>query len=93
VNVNSASELIAAVQNFLDEYIERSSGRIDYIHDVDTLKKLAENGGCVGILLPAISKQEFLETVTARKIFPRKSFSVGHAQDKRYYMECRKIRI
>jgi uncharacterized protein (DUF1015 family) len=91
IGANSASELIAEVQFLLDEYIARFGGRIDYIHDTGTLRKLVNDDNCVGILLPAVSKQEFLDVVTARKIFPRKSFSVGHARDKRYYMECRRI--
>ena len=91
VQANSTSDLIAMVQEFLDDYVDRKGGRIDYIHDVDVVEKLAKEKNCAGILLPTVTKPEFFKTVSASGIFPRKSFSVGHARDKRYYMECRKI--
>jgi hypothetical protein len=91
VAAESASALIAAVQEFIDEYISKSGGRIDYIHDIDTLDSLVKGGDSVGILLPTVTKQEYLESVAARNILPRKSFSIGNAEDKRYYMECRRI--
>ena len=91
VKASSTSELITKVQEFLDDYIDREGGKIDYIHDEDVVRKLAKEKNCVGILLPTVSKPEFFKTVSANGVFPRKSFSVGHARDKRYYMECRKI--
>jgi len=84
-------DLYALMQDFVDEFTERSGGTIDYIHGDDTTKKLAKQEGAVGLILPAMDKSEFFETVTKRGVFPRKSFSVGHARDKRYYLECRKI--
>ena len=85
-------DMTDAVQTFLDGYVSRSGGRIDYIHDADAVERLVMSEGCVGIILPGMAKSEFFDTVAARGVFPRKSFSVGHARDKRYYMECRGIR-
>jgi len=45
----------------------------------------------LGLILPSMCKSDIFETVAIKGVFPRKSFSVGHAQDKRYYLECRKI--
>jgi len=84
-------DLYAVMQDFVDGFTVRSGGTIDYIHGDDTTVKLAKKENAVGLILPAMDKSEFFETVTKRGVFPRKSFSVGHARDKRYYLECRKI--
>lgn len=84
-------DLYAVMQDFVDAFVERNGGVIDYIHGDDTTEALANQEGAVGLTLPAMDKSEFFETVTKRGVFPRKSFSVGHARDKRYYLECRKI--
>ena len=93
--IGVASECIgdvyALMQDFVDEFVERNGGVIDYIHGDDVTKSLAKKEGTVGLILPAMDKSEFFETVAKRGVFPRKSFSVGHAQDKRYYLECRAI--
>ena len=54
--------------------------------------KLAENGA-LGIILPDISKETFFASILRDKAFPRKTFSIGHANEKRYYVEARKIRM
>ena len=92
VSASSASDIIAKVQAFLDDYVINTGGSIDYIHNENAVKELIKENNCVGILLPVLSKPEFLDTVAAGRIFPRKSFSIGHAEEKRYYMECRKIK-
>ena len=91
VSADSVGDAIAIVQAFLDEYICIAGGSIDYIHGDDTVRKLAQENNCTGILLPTVEKSEFFNTVACSGVFPRKSFSVGHARDKRYYIECRRI--
>ncbi|NLB28833.1 MAG: DUF1015 domain-containing protein, partial [Clostridiales bacterium] len=56
------------------------------------LLKLSNAPGNVGILLPGMDKGDLFRTVKQRGVFPRKSFSIGEAWDKRFYMECRKIK-
>ncbi len=82
---------VYVLQRFLDEYLsENPEIRIDYIHGSDDLKNLlCEND--VGILLNAIDKNSFFESIKAGGALPRKTFSMGEAREKRYYMECRRI--
>jgi hypothetical protein len=67
-------------------------GRIDYIHGDDEAAEMAARDGCAGILLPRMEKGELFTSVMQSGPFPKKSFSIGHGPDKRYYLECRKIK-
>ena len=91
LSAKSISELLTVVQAQLDEQVSFTGCSIDYIHDKDSVEKLAKEERCLGLLMPRMDKSELFATVAARGVFPKKSFSVGHARDKRYYMECRKI--
>lgn len=83
---------VGSVQKFLDDYAGTVPLSIDYIHGDDTLRTLAVAGeDLVGILLPPMDKRELFPGVIADGALPRKTFSMGHAEDKRYYLECRKI--
>ncbi|MCI7803785.1 MAG: DUF1015 domain-containing protein [Oscillospiraceae bacterium] len=90
---NKTSNLtVGSLQNFLDAYLKENGGKIDYIHGTDTLKKLvADTDGSVGFILPDMDKSELFPTVIKDGALPRKTFSMGHAEDKRFYIECRKI--
>ena len=63
---------------------------VDYIHGDDTVRSLARKGG-VGLLMPDFAKSDLFKGVVLGGVLPRKTFSMGHAQEKRYYMECRDI--
>lgn len=82
---------VGSVQQFLDAWLKENGGKIDYIHGADVVAKLAEASNTMGILLPDMLKSELFPTVIADGALPRKTFSMGHAADKRFYMECRKI--
>lgn len=82
---------VGSVQQFLDAWLKENGGKIDYIHGADVVAKLAEAPNTMGILLPDMLKSELFPTVIADGALPRKTFSMGHAADKRFYMECRKI--
>ena len=82
----------ATVQRYLDDFLRRHpEASIDYIHGDDTLRALAGQPGSIGFLLPPIDKDGFFAAVKALGALPRKTFSMGHANEKRFYMECRKI--
>ena len=65
---------------------------IDYIHGDDVARKLGSQPGNLGFLLPPMGKDQLVRTVMTDGVLPRKTFSMGEAQDKRYYLEARKIR-
>lgn len=87
------SELaVGALQSFLDAYLKENAGEIDYIHDDDALVELAKKPDSIGFLLPAMEKSQLFRGVIADGILPRKTFSMGHSREKRYYLEGRKIK-
>ena len=83
---------VGSVQMFIDEYLENHSGKVDYIHGDDTTKDMASKEGNVGIIFDAMSKGDLFKTVILDGALPRKTFSMGHAHDKRFYLESRKIK-
>ena len=83
---------VAILQPVLDRFLREHGGRIDYIHGDDTASELAQRENAVAFLLPNISKDDFFRGIVMDGVLPRKTFSMGHAQEKRYYLECRKIR-
>lgn len=82
---------VGSLQSFLDGYISRNGGKIDYIHGRNVVLELAAKPDSIGFILPDMNKNELFPTVIKDGALPRKTFSMGHAQDKRFYMECRKI--
>lgn len=82
---------VGILQNFLDDYVNNSSILVDYIHDDSVLKQLSNNSDTIGFLLYAIDKKSLFQGIIKDGALPRKTFSMGHAQEKRYYMESRKI--
>ena len=82
---------VGSVQGFLDRYLKKHGGRVDYIHGDDALRQLCREGA-VGLLLPPMPKDALFYTVATQGALPAKTFSIGEAWDKRYYLECRKIR-
>lgn len=87
------SELaVGALQSFLDAYLKENPGEIDYIHDDDALIALSKKENTIGFLLPAMEKSQLFRGVIADGVLPRKTFSMGHSREKRYYLEGRKIK-
>jgi len=98
ININKslgASALIV-LQKYLDEKIKISKFEIDYIHDIDALKNLSEeNNNSLGFELPPFdetAKRDFFKIISKSGVMPRKTFSMGHAQEKRFYIEARRIK-
>ena len=83
---------VGTLQNFIDQYLKEHSGEVDYIHGDEVTEELGAKPGNIGFKLPAMGKEQLFKTVMADGVLPRKTFSMGHAQDKRYYVEARKIR-
>lgn len=88
----SIGELIGKCEDFCKQYTNRHGGYIDYIHGDAQCAEMSSRTGCAGILLPRMEKSELFTSVMHTGPFPKKSFSIGHGNDKRYYLECREIR-
>ena len=86
-------QLVAgALQEFIDDFIEGYPlAKVDYIHGEASLEKLAATPQCTGFYLPALDKCDFFQTLALEGVLPRKTFSLGEAEEKRYYVECRRI--
>lgn len=83
---------VGTLQDFLDQWMQTHSGRIDYVHGDDVTWELGRKPGNIGFLLPAMGKDELFKTVIFDGALPRKTFSMGEAHDKRFYLEARKIK-
>ena len=80
------------LQKFLDEYLQTHKGSdIDYIHGESSVKQLAKDKQAIAILLGALDKNTLFPAIAAGGVLPRKTFSMGEAEEKRYYIECRII--
>jgi hypothetical protein len=83
---------VGTLQLFLDEWAgKHSEAELDYIHGEAVLLELAAQPGNSGFLLPVLAKGDLFKTVIRDGVLPRKSFSLGEAEEKRFYMECRRI--
>lgn len=83
---------VGTLQDFIDGYIKSHSGaEVDYIHGESSIKALSAKQNAIGFTFSGMSKSELFKTVIFDGALPRKTFSMGHAEDKRYYLECRKI--
>ena len=80
------------LQSFLDNMERGKSGvMIDYIHGEDVVESLGRREGNIGFFLPAMDKRDLFKTAILEGVLPRKTFSMGEAEEKRFYLECRKI--
>ena len=84
---------ISRLQPSIDEYLNNAhkKGNIDFIHGAEELHKLGNQKGTTAIYLPPINKDSFFATISKKGPLPRKSFSMGEADEKRFYLECRQI--
>lgn len=84
---------VGTLQTFLDSYIKtHPEVKLDYIHGEDVVTKLGSQPGNMGIYLPSMNKTDLFKTVILDGALPRKTFSMGEAEEKRFYLECRKIK-
>ena len=84
---------VGTLQSFIDEYISAHEGAtVDYIHDEESARRLAAKENAVGFLFDGMTKDSLFLTVMLDGALPRKTFSMGHARDKRYYLEARVIK-
>lgn len=82
---------VGALQDFLDGFVRMNGGEVDYIHGDDVLRELSAAPNTVGFLLPPLEKSGFFAAIQAGGVLPRKTFSMGEACEKRFYLESRRI--
>jgi hypothetical protein len=83
---------VGTLQNFLDAFMKgRGAREIDYVHGTEPVADLGRKAGNAGFYLPAMSKTELFKTVILDGALPRKTFSMGEAWEKRFYMEARRL--
>lgn len=83
---------VATLQRFLDQWLMDNTGVLDYIHDVDVLKNLSKEEGSIAFYLPKPVGSEMFSYIRTGNVLPRKTFSLGHSSEKRYYLEGRMIK-
>ena len=84
-------ELVSECDAFCAEYMKKHGGTVDYIHGEDEARRMGAQPGCAALLLPTLPKAELFPHILTKGNYPKKSFSVGHSLDKRWYLECRVI--
>ena len=91
---NPSSQLtVGTLQTFIDAYIKSHPGAsVDYIHGTKAVEALSRAEDAVGFLFSGMEKDDLFRTVIYDGALPRKTFSMGHAEDKRFYIECRRIK-
>lgn len=82
---------VSRLQPVLDDFVKANKNEIDYIHGTEEVYRLGAKENTVSVLLPPIAKDSFFETIGKTGPLPRKSFSMGEADEKRFYLECRKL--
>jgi len=83
---------VGSLQIVLDRVLGEMGAKIDYIHGIEVVEKLSMAENSVGFVLQDMAKKDLFPTVICDGALPRKTFSMGHARDKRYYVEARKIK-
>lgn len=84
--------IIEEADRMIADFLKEHGGTVDYIHDEASAVEKGCMPGSAYLLLPAVEKEDIFETVRRKELFPKKSFSIGSAREKRYYLECRKFR-
>ena len=90
----SGPEAYEKVQEYVDAYLlKHKQASVDYIHDEDqTIEVASKHPGSVAIIMPALTKGDIFDYIAKDKVLPRKAFSMGHATEKRYYLEAQRIK-
>ena len=91
INDENGELPLEVIQVALDKYLKANAGEIDYIHGDEILEQLSQKENTIGFLMPNVTKNAFFENIVNNGVMPRKTFSMGEAEEKRYYLEGRRI--
>lgn len=94
ISVRPTAKLpVGTLQKWLDEYLaDKPEIAVDYIHGIDSTESICAKEHTLGFIFDGMGKDELFPAIETDGSLPRKTFSMGHAYDKRYYIECRKIK-
>jgi uncharacterized protein (DUF1015 family) len=94
VEVNAMAKLpVGTLQQFIDLYMsENKNVKLDYIHGEEVVKSLSKKDNVLGLIFEGMTKESFFPAIRADGSLPRKTFSMGHANEKRYYIEAHRIK-
>ena len=84
---------VGTLQKYIDKYLEENGGEVDYIHGDSVVRELAAKPDTIGFMVDRMEKDDLFPTVIKDGALPRKTFSMGEAQDKRYYIEFKRITL
>ena len=93
IDLSAAQIAVAALDNALDIYVKENNVKEDYIHGEDVTIEIGKERDNIGFILPWMDKNTFFKAVVQDGALPRKTFSLGHANEKRYYMEAKRIGV
>lgn len=82
-------EGIRRLDRYIADFISANGGEVDYIHGEQEIKDLSRLG--IGVILPSIAKDDFFRLIVTGGNLPRKTFSMGEGNEKRYYIEAKKL--
>ncbi|MDR1939585.1 MAG: DUF1015 domain-containing protein [Clostridiales bacterium] len=89
----NAADAIRQIQEYIEAYAKaHKEVTVDYIHGEEHLREVAASGGGIGIVMPSIKKRQLFPYVVERGVLPKKAFSMGEAEEKRYYLEAKRIK-
>ncbi len=91
IDISDTGYLTGTVQKFLDRYENKYGCDLDYIHDLENLIILSKAGNTIGFELEPLENSSFFNTIEKNGVYVRKTFSIGESDDKRFYLEARKI--
>lgn len=83
-------DLLDVLQPLIDEYLKENKGRVDYVHE--GVEEIVKNNNSIGLIIPPISKEDIFKRIMSKGVYQRKTFSIGKSNDKRYYLEARRIK-
>ncbi len=89
---SDAIEGVKVLQDYVDAFVKENGGEVDYIHGINDLKAIVKNNDALGVTVAPIDKNTFFKYVVKNGKLPRKTFSMGEADEKRYYMEARRVK-
>ncbi len=89
--LSGGAEAVAKTDELIEKFLRSNVGKVDYVHGERELTEYAARENCAGVALAPMEKEDFFAQLKGGKNFPKKTFSIGEAREKRYYMEGREI--